>query len=70
MMNLNKAELKVVLDLLNDKLEVINNGVASMPDAEFKAMVAEKKVLRKLQEKVFDALQPVVAEEDGSMFGV
>jgi len=69
-MELNKNDLKTVLDLLNDKLDTINNEVALMGREKFDSMLMEKSKLSILREKVLSGLQPVAIEEEWSMFGV
>ena len=68
MMNLNKTELKVILNLLDDARETPND-VATLTTKEFNAMIIEKEEIRTLYNKVWEALRPEESKED-SIFGV
>lgn len=56
-MELNRVELGILANLLQEKIEPMNNNVATMSDEEFKAMITEKDQLVALQNKVIDEIQ-------------
>ena len=69
MLKLTKSELKALLNLINNKLETINNGVATMDDTAFNKMKIEKDELNEIRVKIFETLQPIAMKEENSIFG-